>query len=235
MSSLTEWTTQILDAISSGNLLAMLGFIPIAAIMEIGMPIPFVLDSTLLFVGLHTGFISFPMLLIVIILFIGRFMGASILYWLGRLLGSVFIKWFKKRSPKISDGIAHMSDRLNRPTPPLVAGVRLTSRLLPLLYATFRVPAVIVVARFTPGLLTVSSVAAGGIGVNYGAFVLGIVLSSIIGDILVLGVGFITEHGLTILGITPPIWQLVIGIVILNYLVWSIFFLVRRRRRKQAK
>jgi len=48
----------------------------------------------------------------------------------------------------------------------------------------------IVIARFTPGLLTVSSIAAGGICENYGAFVLGIALSSIIADVMVLAVGF---------------------------------------------
>jgi membrane protein DedA with SNARE-associated domain len=231
LSALDQWATQIMIAVSQGSLLALLGLILIAAVMEIGLPIPFVLDSSLLFVSLYAGFISLPTLLVVLALFVGRFIGSSILYWLGRLFSGVFIKWLNKRWPKVSDRISYLSDKLNQPAPSVAASTRLTSRLLPRYSSTFRVPLTIVIARFTPGMLTVSSVAAGGICLRYGAFVVSIGLSSIIADGLVLTVGFLASFGLKILGVTPSVWQLVIGLTILIFLGWGIFFLVKRRRQ----
>ncbi len=220
-----------MTAVSQGSLLALLGLILIAAVMEIGVPIPFILDSTLLFVSLYAGFISLPTLLVVFALFVGRFIGSSILYWLGRLFSDALIKWLKKRWPKVSDRLSYLSNKLSQPAPLVDAGTRSTSRLLPRYSWTFRVPLTIVLARFTPGLLTVSSVAAGGISLHYGTFVLGIGLSSIIADGLVLTIGFLASLGLKILGVTPSVWQLVIGLTILISLGWGIFFLVKRRRR----
>jgi len=231
MSALTQWATPIITAVSTGSFLALLGLILVAAIMEIGLPVPFILDSSLLLVALNSGFISLPMLLLILALFVGRLIGSSSLYWLGRLFGGFVIKRIGKRWPKAAVRIANLSYSLNQPALPAAPGTRLTSRLLPALSSIFRVPMMIVIARFTPGLLTVSSIAAGGICENYGAFVLGIALSSIIADAMVLAVGFLASHGLRILGVTPPVWQLVIGLVILIYLGWGIFFLVRRRRR----
>jgi membrane protein DedA with SNARE-associated domain len=232
LSALDQWATQIMTAASLGSLLALLSLILIAAVMEIGLPIPFVIDSSLLFVSLYAGFISFPTLLVVLALFGGRFIGSSILYWIGRLFSDGFTKWLKKRWPKVSDRILYLSDKLSQPAPPVVAGNKLTPRLLPRYSSTFRVPLTIVMIRFTPGLLTVSSVAAGGISMRYGAFVLGIGLSSIIADGLVLIVGFLASFGLKIMGVTPSVWQLVIGLTILISLGWGIFFLVKRRRQK---
>jgi membrane protein DedA with SNARE-associated domain len=224
-----------MTAVSQGSLPALLGLFLIAAVMEIGLPIPFVLDSTILFVSLSQGFISFPVFSVILVLFLGRFVGSSILYWAGRLLGGFFLKWLKKRRPKVTDRIANFSNRLNQPPLPVAAGTGRVSRVFATLVSTLRVPLIIVMARFTPGLLTVSSIAAGGICLNYWSFVLGIGLSSILADSLVLAVGYMASLGLEVLGVTPSVWQLVIGITVIIPLGWAIFFLIQRRRRGKAK
>jgi membrane protein DedA with SNARE-associated domain len=235
MSALSEWATQIMTAVSHGHMLALLGLILIAAVMEVGVPIPFVLDSTILFVAINDGFVSFPILLVVLVLFLGRFLGSSILYWLGRLLGSIFLKWLKKRWPKVTDRIDDFSTRLNQPQQTGRLRRGLASRVWARLSATLRIPLIIVIARFTPGLLTVSSIAAGTICESYWIFVLGIGLQSILADGLILTVGYLASQGLKILGVTPSVWQLVIGLAILVPLGWGIFFLAKRRLQRKPK
>jgi membrane protein DedA with SNARE-associated domain len=235
MAWLSEWATQIMNAVSQGSLPALLGLFLIAAVMEIGVPIPFILDSTILFVSLSQGFISFPVLLVVMVLFAGRFVGASILYWAGRLLGGFFLKWLEKRRPQVTDRINSVSRRLNQSPPLVPAGAGPITRLLAALSVIFRVPMVILLARFTPGLLTVSSLAAGGICLNYRSFVLGLGLSSILADGLVLTVGYLSSQGLKILGFTPANWQLIIGVALLIPLGWAIFFTLKKRRGSKDK
>jgi membrane protein DedA with SNARE-associated domain len=235
MSALSEWATQIMTAVSNGHMLALLGLILIAAVMEVGVPIPFILDSTILFVALNDGFVSFPILLVVMVLFLGRFLGSSILYWLGRLLGSIFIKWLKKRWPKVAARIEDFSTSLNQPQQTGYSGRGLASRFWARLSATLRIPLIIVIARFTPGLLTVSSIAAGTICESYWIFVLGIGIQSILADCLVLTVGYLASQGLMILGVTPSVWQLVIGLAILVPLGWGVFFVAKRRLHRKPK
>jgi membrane protein DedA with SNARE-associated domain len=232
LTALDQWATQIMTAVSQGSLLALLGLVLIAGVMEIGLPVPFVLDSTLLFVSLYAGFISLPTLLVVLALLVGRLIGSSILYWLGRLFSGVFVKWLNRRWPRVSDRISYLSDKLNQPAPSVGADPRLASRSFARYSLSFRVPLTIVIARFTPGMLSVSSVAAGAICLRYGAFVISIGLSSIIADGIVLTVGLLATFGLKILGLTPSVWQLVIGLTISISLGWGIFFLVKRRSRR---
>ena len=235
MSALSEWATQIMSAVSHGHMLALLGLILIAAVMEVGVPIPFVLDSTILFVAVNEGFVSFPIILVVMVLFLGRFLGSSILYMLGRLLGSIFLKWLKKRWPKVTDRIEDFSKRLNQPQQAVDPGRGFASRFWSRLSATLRIPLIIVVARFTPGLLTVSSIAAGTICESYWIFVLGVGLQSILADGLILTVGYLASQGLKVLGVTPSVWQLVIGLAILVPVGWGIFFLAKRRVQRRSR
>ena len=232
MSALSEWITRMMTAVAHGQLTALLGLILIAVVMEIGLPVPFVLDSSLIFVAVSDGFLSYTLFLLICVLFIGRLIGSSILYWLGRSLGGAFIKWLSKRWPKLTDRIAGFSRRLNQPAPPAAPGVGLVSHLFSRLSATFRIPLIIVIARFTPGLLTVSSIAAGAICESYWIFILGIAISSVLADGLVLAVGFLASQGLRIMGIKPEVWQLVIGIAVFVSLAWGVFFLIKRKRKR---
>jgi membrane protein DedA with SNARE-associated domain len=188
-----------------------------------------------LFVALNDGFVSFPIVLVVLVLLLGRFLGSSILYWLGRSLGSIFLKWLKKRWPKVTDRIEYFSARLNQPQQIGPSGKGFASRFWARLSATLRIPLIIVIARFTPGLLTVSSIAAGTICESYWIFVLGIGLQSILADGLILTVGYLASQGLKILGVTPSVWQLVIGLAVLVPLGWGIFFVAKRRIKRKPK
>jgi membrane protein DedA with SNARE-associated domain len=152
-----------MNSIAEGHLVALAILLLVTALMEVGVPFPFVLDTALLFVGFQTGLLSFQLLLLIITLFLGRLIGSSAIFWLSRLLGGVFINWLEKRSSSLSGKITTLANKLNR-----------------------RASVAIAIARFTPGLLTASSVGAGCIRVKYWYFVLGIGLSSLVSDGIVL-------------------------------------------------
>jgi membrane protein DedA with SNARE-associated domain len=203
-----ELLTTAMNSIAEGHLVALAILLLVTALMEVGVPFPFVLDTALLFVGFQTGLLSFQVLLLIITLFLGRLIGSSAIFWLSRLLGGVFINWLEKRSSSLSGKITTLANKLNR-----------------------RASVAIAIARFTPGLLTASSVGAGCIRVKYWYFVLGIGLSSLVSDGIVLMLGFLTQHGLKLLGVTPSVWQLVIGMTLLISLGWGLFFLIRRKHQ----
>jgi membrane protein DedA with SNARE-associated domain len=205
---LEELLAKVMGSIAEGQWAALITLSLISALMEVGLPFPFVLDTALLVAGFEAGLISFEVLFLMIALFLGRLIGSSALFWLSRLLGGVFIRWLEKRSSSLPGKITILANKFRR-----------------------HVPVAIALARFTPGLLTASSVVAGVIRVNYWYFVLGIALSSLLADVIILVLGFLTLHGLKLLGITPTVWQLVIGLMLLISLGWGVFYLIRRRRQ----
>ena len=208
---LEELATQVMSTVVKGDLTALATLALITALMEAGLPFPFVLNTALLFVSFDTGLISLPVLMLMITLFLGRLIGSSVIFWLSWWLGGVFTNWMEKRSPSLHDKLTSLADKLNH-----------------------RVPVAVTVARLTPGLLTASSVGAGVIRVNYLFFIFGIGLSSVVADGIVLLLGYLTQNGLKLFGVTPSVWQLVIGLMILISIGWGTYYLIRRRRQQNA-
>jgi membrane protein DedA with SNARE-associated domain len=177
----------------------------IAVSCDIGVPFPFVLDTILFFTTYKIGAFSWPVLLIILMLWGGRLLGTGIIYWVSRLLGTRFVDWVGKRSKFLRRNFEQFQNRLGRWTIP-----------------------VIVVARLTPGLMQVSSVAAGTVRIRYYKLVLAIVFSSIIYDGTLISLGTLARLGFKDMGPQYSFW-IVLGLVAIMAVVFVAVHLIRRR------
>ncbi|MFH0914329.1 MAG: hypothetical protein V1849_03460 [Chloroflexota bacterium] len=211
-----EWFSQLasraLESVSTGSPGALAALFLVAAFTEVGVPFPFVMDTILFFTSYRAEQVSlWIVFLLMTVLLLGRVVGASVIYWLTRLLGYAFIRWLGKRFPAVPVRLGQLGTRLSHRTPVTVA-----------------------IARLTPGLLTAASVAAGAIGLGYFHFVLGIALSSVIADGILLLLGLVTALGFMRLGFAPEPWLMAVGLMVLMVLVGvGRQFLGRRKRLKK--
>jgi len=146
-----------------------------------------------------------PVLLVLVMLLGGSMLGTSILYWVSRLLGTRFADWVGKRSKFLQRNLERFQNRLGRWTIP-----------------------VIVAARLTPGLMQVSSVAAGTVRVPYYQVVLSIVFSFIVYDGTLVILGTIARLGLKDVGPEYSAW-IVIGFVGIMTAIFVAVHLIRRK------
>ena len=183
--------------------LAAIFFITVSC--DIGIPFPFVLDTILFFTTYEIGALSWPVLLIILMIWGGRLLGTGIIYWVSRLLGTRFVDWVGKRSKFLRRNFEQFQNRLGKWTIP-----------------------VIVAARLTPGLMQVSSVAAGTVRVPYYKLVLAIVLSSIVYDGTLIILGTLARLGFKDVGHEYSAW-IVIGFVAIMTVIFVAVHLIRRR------
>jgi membrane protein DedA with SNARE-associated domain len=185
----------------------------LAVITDIGVPVPFVLD-TILILSAYKVFSEVnqnwtPVILIVVMLFLGRQVGSAILYGLSRFVGVGFINWLRKHVPSI--------------------GCRLDS------FSTGKkhwAPLAVVTGRLTPGLLQITSVAAGAIRLGYPYFVVGVALASLLYDGILVGLGLVAAHSPMANDINFTIW-LLITLMIIVCILWPLLvFAVRRSSKK---
>jgi membrane protein DedA with SNARE-associated domain len=208
-----EWFNSLLavatTAVAQHSVEALVALFLIAALMEVGMPFPFIVDGVLLVSSYESGMFSYQVLLIILALVLGREVGATVIFWLSRFVGDKFINWLAKRLPKLKlkEKMVWLNTKLRK-----------------------RAPLAVAIARLTPGLLTPSSVAAGCSGIQYYQFVLGIVLASAVTDGALITIGFITRYSLSFLGFIPTTWELVLAIAAGISLIWGIRWLWLRRR-----
>jgi membrane protein DedA with SNARE-associated domain len=187
----------------------------LAIITDIGIPVPFVLD-TILMLTAYKVMISgephwTPVVMIILMLFLGRQVGSGILYLLSRYLGSSFLGMLKKRFPSLENQLDTFKARLKH-------------------WATLMV----VTGRLTPGLLQITSVASGAIRMRYQYFALGIALASIVYDGLLILLGFFAAHN--------P-WAenrsfttlLIIAMVVIVCILWPVLFAVIQRTKKKTE
>ena len=175
---------------------------------DMGVPFPFALDTILFFTTYKMGAFSWPVLLVIMMLLGGSLLGTSIIYWVSRLLGTRFIDWLGKRSKFLRRNLEQFQNRLGRWTIP-----------------------VIVAARLTPGLMQISSVAAGTVRIRYYQVVLAIVLSFIVYDGTLIFLGSLARLGLKDVGPEYAAW-IVIGFVAIMTAVFVTVHLVRRRLKR---
>ena len=192
-------------SISVDNPAGLVAILSITVSCDIGIPFPFVLDTILFFTTYKIGAFSWPVLLIILMLLAGRLLGTSILYWVSLLLGPRFVDWIGKRSKFLRRNLEQFQNRLGRWTIP-----------------------VIVVARLTPGLMQVSSVAAGTVRIRYYKLVLAIVFSSIIYDGTLIIFGTLARLGFKDVGPEYSFW-IVLGLVAIMAVVFVAIHLIRRR------
>jgi len=188
-----------------GGLVAIF-FLTVSA--DIGIPFPFVLDTILFFTTYKMGAFSLPVLLVTTMLLGGSLLGTSIIYWVSRLLGTRFLNWVTKRSKFLRRNLDQFQNRLGRWTIP-----------------------VIVAARLTPGLMQVSSMAAGTVRVRYHQLVLAIVFAFIVYDGTLIILGTIARLGLKEVGPEYSAW-IVICFVAIMTVIFVTIHLIRRRTKK---
>ena len=206
---MVDWINGALAALASSISvdnpagLAAIFFITVA--IDIGVPFPFVLDTILFFTTYKTGALSWPVLLIILMIWGGRLTGTGIAYWVSRLLGSRFVDWVGRRSRFLRRNLEHFQKRLGKWTIPVIVG-----------------------ARLTPGLMQVSSVAAGTAHVRYYKVLLAIILASIVYDGTLITLGTLARLGLKDIEPQYTAW-IVIGFVGTMTVVFVAIHLIRRR------
>ena len=197
----------LVASISVDNPAGLAAIFFIAASCDIGIPFPFVLDTIVFFTTYEVGALSWPVLLALVMLLGGSLLGTSILYWVSRLLGSRFVDWAGRRSKFLQRSLERFQNRLGRWTIPII-----------------------VAARLTPGLMQVSSVAAGTTRIPYYQMVLSILSSFIVYDGVLIALGTVARFGLRDVGPQYSAW-IVIGFVGIMTLVFVAIHLIRRRAR----
>ncbi|MBN1191344.1 MAG: hypothetical protein JXA46_16430 [Dehalococcoidales bacterium] len=207
--------TQMEQAFSTGNPSGLAILCLLAVIADIGIPIPFVLDSILVLRAydiLHdyqSASDLVPVFLIVAALFVGRQIGSGLLYLISRVMGKVFLNWLQRHIPTVGNKLDSFKCHLNAWTPLAVC-----------------------TARLTPGLLQITSVCSGAIRLNYGHFAIGITLSSLIYDGLLILLGFIAANSPRSSDINFTIWLLIAMLIIVCILWPVVFMLLSRKGRK---
>jgi membrane protein DedA with SNARE-associated domain len=187
----------------------------LAVITDIGVPVPFLLDTVLMLTAykvLISGHPHWtPVIMIVIMLFLGRQVGSGILYLMSRYLGNAFLNWIKKKFPSIGNRLDSLKTRLKH-----------------------WAPLVVVTGRLTPGLLQITSVASGTIRMRYDYFALGIALASLIYDGILILLAFVAAHNPKAADVDFTIWLLIVMVVIVCIL-WPLIFVVIQRNKKKAE
>lgn len=198
---------------STGNPSGLLILFFLAVITDIGIPVPFVLD-TILILTAYNVFSTHshdwtPVVLIVAMLFAGRQAGSGALYMLSRYMGKAFLDWIRRHVPSIGNGIDAFVARLNH-----------------------WAPLAVVSGRLTPGLLQMTSIAAGSIRLRYFDFAVGIAIASIAYDGILVLLAFIAAHSPKSGDINFTIWLLIALIIVVCILWPTLFYLLRRSKRQ---
>ena len=206
-----EWINWALSTLAASinvdNPAGLVAIFFLAVSADMGIPFPFALDTIVFFTTYKMGAFSLPVLLVLMMLLGGSLLGTSVIYWVSRLLGPRFINWLGRRSGFLRHNLEQFQNRLGRWTIP-----------------------VIVAARLTPGLMQVSSVAAGTVRIGYYKLVLTIVLSFVAYDGTLIVLGTLARLGLKDVGPEYAAW-IVIGFVAIMAAIFVIVHLIRRRSK----
>ena len=208
-----EWLYSLLselcEGVSLGNPAALGVLFSLGIIGDIGVPLLLTVELFLFFASYNVGPLSTEVLLIVLALLLGREVGAAALYWVSRTLGSRLISRVGKRLPWLPNRIEWVGTRL------------------------YKRPALsIALVRLTPGLLQIPSLAAGVTRLRYSDFILGVALSSLAYDVVVILLGLGARFGLENLK-TNPASYLLGGFIIFSAIVWLALYFASRRRLRQ--
>jgi membrane protein DedA with SNARE-associated domain len=201
-------------AFNTTNPSGLIILVSLAIITDIGIPVPFVLDTILMF-SAYNAWIShdphwIPVIMIVVMLFIGRQIGSGILFSVSRYFGDSFLNLIVKAFPFVEKGLYYLKNRLNH-------------------WSTL----VVITGRLTPGFLQVTSIASGAIHMRYRYFALGIAAASLIYDGILILLAFIAAHNPKATDVNFTIWLLIAMVVIVSIL-WPLIFVTIQRNKKTA-
>jgi membrane protein DedA with SNARE-associated domain len=129
-----EWlysqVSALTEVVNLGNPAALGVLFSLGIVGDIGVSLLLTVEVFLFVTSYNVGPLSTQVLLIVLMLLLGREVGAAVLYWVSRALGSQLINRVGKRFPWLPDRIKWVRTRLDRKPALSVAAVRLTPGLL---------------------------------------------------------------------------------------------------------
>ncbi|MBI2853312.1 MAG: VTT domain-containing protein [Chloroflexi bacterium] len=209
MDGYTAFFSNAIATLGQGNLVALGALAAVLVLGEAGIPFPFVVQGTLVFIGYQVvqGTVSLPDIIpVAFVLVMGRQVGASVLYWLIRLTGNRLTAFIQKRVPRIGS-IERVRAKIGRRTPFAVAA-----------------------GRMTPGMLVPTTVASGALHMPFPGFALGVVLHTIAWDSVLAGVGVAFGQGTSYLHV-PVLRWLTIGLAC-GMAALAVWFSFSRRLRR---
>jgi membrane protein DedA with SNARE-associated domain len=225
-------SSQAMNVISGFTPVELIAIFSIAALTELGVPFPLVLDSLLFLLGFHIGDLWLNTVIIMLVLLTARQTGSALLYWLSHALGSPLLSLLSRRFPSLQNKLSGFLKRMGVKTSMAVAVSRLASQATAAATTSgfgLQTPFSVALARVTPGLLSATSVASGIIKIPYRYFVIGTAIASIMDDAATISVGVVAGYGIRLFSIDPPIWFAMVGIVINIVIILFIRRLLSRR------
>jgi membrane protein DedA with SNARE-associated domain len=184
----------------------------IVTFADFGLAIPFILEPALFLVTFQSGPLSIPVLLFVLVLALGRQCGTAILYWLSRFAGTKIGPLIRRFFPGFAARFSRRLDQFEK---------RLGSRQV----------SVLTVARLTPGLLQVSTIASGALRINYLYVVIATFLSGLIYDTAIVLLGTLAHYELRNINPDYSIY-FALGVAVLTALLFYAVDRIRNRKRK---
>ncbi len=166
-----------LNSASQGDTWSLVVLFLVLILGEFGVPFPLLIEIFLFFVGYQMSN-GQPVNLIplLIVLYLGRIVGASLVYWLAYSLGAPFANWvgkYFKSVQNVQKKINNLKEKLD--------------------YKYFFAVAA---GRMIPGLMVPISLASGLLKLRYRFFIVCVILSTLMWDGLFIGSGFIFSYGL---------------------------------------
>ena len=193
------------------------------------------IDTVLFLMGYQIDDIWLRTIVVVIILMVARELGAGIVYGIFYSFGNPLIRWLGRRFPGIPRRFERLTNRLGIKTTLALIISRLGAEA-PLAASglVFRPSFSIALARLTPGLLSLTSIASGTLRFRYIFFAMGIGISSIYSDCTVIVLGIIAGFGLRQLSSAPPAWVFIVGIIVNACIVITIQYFIWRKAGKKS-
>ncbi|HJX03053.1 MAG TPA: hypothetical protein VJ488_00695 [Dehalococcoidia bacterium] len=209
-----EWIDQLISmamgAITQGSPLAIITLFIVVALTECGIPFPFILDSVLFFTSYQAATNPWHVVFVMLIVFLGRQFGAALIYWLTRIAGNAVIYWFGKRYKYLKHNWAQLTLKLSSHAPMAIAVVRIT------------------------GFMTLASLVSGTMKIRYPSFFLGVTLSALIFDGALILLGVITKYGFKVIGFTPSVWHIAVGLISIMTIVMIVMKLLPGNRNNRS-
>jgi membrane protein DedA with SNARE-associated domain len=200
------------NTVSVTNPVGLAVIFALVVFADVGVVIPFIIEPALFLITFQSGPFSLPVLLFVMMLTLGRQGGTAILYWLSRLVGVQLGRLIRRLFP---DFAARFSKRLQQFERSL--GQRQSMALA--------------VARLTPGLVQVSTVAAGSLRIGFPSVMVAALISGIIYDVSIVFLGGLAHYGLR--GINPD-YSIYMALSV-GVLIGVVFLLIDRIGRVRKR
>jgi LPXTG-motif cell wall-anchored protein len=183
----------------------------LVVLADIGFIIPFVIEPALFLIVYQAGPFSVPVMLFVLMMTAGRQVGTGTLYWLSRLSWDEIERLLRRFFPGFAARFSRRVEQFER---------RLGKRQ----------SIALAIARLTPGLLQVSTIASGILRIQFAYVLVGTFIAGIIYDAILVFLGGLAHYGLKGVEQSYSVF-IALGIAVLMGLI---SFIIGRFRREKV-